>query len=71
MKAVVGEEALTQEDFLYLEFLDKFEHKFLTQGNFFYNFFYSRIKKVIMNLVIFIPHLTLDGNCYVHSQEKC
>jgi len=32
MKAVVGEEALTQEDFLYLEFLDKFEHKFLTQG---------------------------------------
>lgn len=32
MKAVVGEEALTPEDFLYLEFLDKFEHKFLTQG---------------------------------------
>jgi len=32
MKAVVGEEALTPEEFLYLEFLDKFEHKFLTQG---------------------------------------
>jgi len=32
MKAVVGEEALSPEDFLYLEFLDKFEHKFLTQG---------------------------------------
>jgi V-type H+-transporting ATPase subunit B len=32
MKAVVGEEALTPEDFLYLEFLDKFEHKFLQQG---------------------------------------
>jgi len=32
MKAVVGEEALTNEDFLYLEFLDKFEHKFLQQG---------------------------------------
>jgi len=32
MKAVVGEEALTTEDFLYLEFLDKFEHKFLSQG---------------------------------------
>jgi V-type H+-transporting ATPase subunit B len=32
MRAVVGEEALTQEDFLYLEFLDKFEHKFLQQG---------------------------------------
>jgi len=34
MKAVVGEEALTQEDLLYLEFLDKFEHKFLQQGNY-------------------------------------
>lgn len=32
MRAVVGEEALTSEDFLYLEFLDKFEHKFLQQG---------------------------------------
>jgi V-type H+-transporting ATPase subunit B len=34
MKAVVGEEALTSEDLLYLEFLDKFEHKFLAQGNY-------------------------------------
>lgn len=32
MKAVVGEEALTSEDLLYLEFLEKFERKFLTQG---------------------------------------
>eukprot|EP01114_Cavostelium_apophysatum_P023680 TRINITY_DN8_c327_g1_i1.p1 TRINITY_DN8_c327_g1~~TRINITY_DN8_c327_g1_i1.p1 ORF type:complete len:105 (-),score=35.20 TRINITY_DN8_c327_g1_i1:8-322(-) len=32
MKAVVGEEALMAEDFLYLEFLDKYEHKFLAQG---------------------------------------
>jgi len=32
MKAVVGDEALTPEDKLYLEFLDKFEHKFLAQG---------------------------------------
>jgi V-type H+-transporting ATPase subunit B len=32
MKAVVGEEALTQEDRLYLEFLEKFEHKFLGQN---------------------------------------
>src|SRR4051794_12406966 len=31
MKAVVGEESLTPEDLLYLEFLDKFEHKFLAQ----------------------------------------
>ena len=32
MKAVVGEEALSSEDHLYLEFLDKFESKFVTQG---------------------------------------
>jgi V-type H+-transporting ATPase subunit B len=32
MKAVVGEEALSHEDHLYLEFLDKYEHQFLSQG---------------------------------------
>ena len=32
MKAVVGEEALSAEDKLYLEFLEKFENKFVTQG---------------------------------------
>ena len=32
MKAVVGEEALTAEDLLYLEFLDKFEKTFINQG---------------------------------------
>lgn len=32
MKAVVGEEALSDEDHLFLEFTEKFEGKFLTQG---------------------------------------
>jgi V-type H+-transporting ATPase subunit B len=32
MKAVVGEEALTDEDLLYLEFVEKFENKFIRQG---------------------------------------
>merc|ERR1712066_591970 len=32
MKAVVGEEALTQEDLLYLEFLGRFEKEFIKQG---------------------------------------
>merc|ERR1711935_309739 len=32
MKAVVGEEALQKEDHQYLEFLEKFEHKFVKQG---------------------------------------
>lgn len=34
MKAVVGEEALTPEDKLSLEFLDKFERSFIAQGKF-------------------------------------
>ena len=33
MKAVVGEEALSADDLLYLEFLSKFEKTFITQGN--------------------------------------
>ncbi|KAI2659910.1 V-type proton ATPase subunit B, brain isoform [Labeo rohita] len=32
MKAVVGEEALTSDDLLYLEFLQKFEKNFISQG---------------------------------------
>ncbi|KAI0981516.1 hypothetical protein GJ496_007980 [Pomphorhynchus laevis] len=32
MKAVIGEEALSSEDMLYLEFLDKFEKNFISQG---------------------------------------
>lgn len=32
MKAVVGEEALSSDDMLYLEFLQKFEKNFIAQG---------------------------------------
>jgi len=32
MKAVVGEEALSDEDHLYLEFVDKFEERYVQQG---------------------------------------
>lgn len=32
MKAVVGEEALSSEDLLYLQFLEKFESRFVNQG---------------------------------------
>ncbi len=32
MKAVVGDEALTNEDRLYLDFLIKFEQNYITQG---------------------------------------
>ncbi|KAI1288451.1 V-type proton ATPase subunit B [Halotydeus destructor] len=34
MKAVVGEEALSAEDLLYLEFLTKFEKNFISQGSY-------------------------------------
>lgn len=34
MKAVVGEEALSQDDLLYLEFLKKFESSFIAQGTY-------------------------------------
>jgi len=34
MKAVVGEEALTSDDLLYLEFLSKFEKNFISQGSY-------------------------------------
>ncbi|KAG0714959.1 V-type proton ATPase subunit B [Chionoecetes opilio] len=34
MKAVVGEEALTADDLLYLEFLGKFEKTFISQGSY-------------------------------------
>lgn len=34
MKAVVGEEALSTEDHLYLEFLNKFEKSFISQGTY-------------------------------------
>lgn len=42
MKAVVGEEALTSEDLLYLEFLSKFEKNFITQGTRKKSFFISK-----------------------------
>ena len=32
MKAVVGVESLTPDDLLYLEFLQKFEKNFISQG---------------------------------------
>ncbi len=34
MKAVVGEEALSADDMLYLEFLKKFENSFISQGKY-------------------------------------
>ena len=44
MKAVVGEEALSPEDKLALEFLDKFERQFVGQGELFIMHFLMKLR---------------------------
>ena len=57
MKAVVGEEALTSEDLLYLEFLSKFEKNFITQG------MENRLSSLyFMYSTLFICHETQQRN---------
>ncbi|MED6236929.1 hypothetical protein ATANTOWER_016336 [Ataeniobius toweri] len=54
MKAVVGEEALTSDDLLYLEFLQKFEKNFIAQG-----------KKVLNERrFVYFDKFLLDGVCF-------
>ena len=53
MKAVVGEEALTQDDLLYLEFLQKFEKNFITQGKFMYRLQNNRCISIYTILYIY------------------
>lgn len=50
MKAVVGEEALTADDLLYLEFLQKFERNFIAQGESWTYLSDTIIKKLKQNL---------------------
>ena len=50
MKAVVGEEALTSDDLLYLEFLQKFEKNFISQGN--VSYFYQLFQQYHKILVV-------------------
>ncbi|CAM6103877.1 unnamed protein product [Calypogeia fissa] len=68
MKAVVGEEALSSEDLLYLEFLEKFEQKFVTQGAYDTRDIYQSLDLAWSLLRIFprellrrIPARTLDA----------
>lgn len=51
MKAVVGEEALTPEDLLYLEFLTKFEKNFISQGKI--TFFFIILMRICDGLIIY------------------
>ena len=43
MKAVVGEEALSQEDHLFIKFIEKFEGKFISQVSVCINNFQSSL----------------------------
>jgi len=53
MKAVVGEEALTPDDLLYLEFLLKFEKNFITQGDDVFPFYSGTLAQYCMHQRIF------------------
>ena len=57
MKAVVGEEALSPEDKLALEFLDKFERQFVGQGT-------------VFPFTASFPHRVADLRFTQHAQER-
>ena len=68
MKAVVGEEALTPDDLLYLEFLGKFEKNFIAQVNtsiqsHFNSFEHHSRFRATMRTVLSLSLLTLAGSC--------
>lgn len=73
MKAVVGEEALSSDDLLYLEFLTKFEKNFITQGT---RFFCTVLLQILIFQVTTKTEVssnpsTSDGNFSVSSHVKC
>ena len=59
MKAVVGEEALTPDDLLYLEFLGKFEKNFIAQGS--YENRYAVEAWVTWGVASWLVHAFQDG----------
>lgn len=61
MKAVVGEEALTSDDLLYLEFLQKFEKNFIAQG--------KKTLKENSQLLNLIPFYYLRKQVFPHHSE--
>merc|ERR1712150_440857 len=57
MKAVVGEEALSEDEHKYLEFTEKFEEKFLQQGPYEMRDIYTSLDLAWTLLRIFQPEL--------------
>lgn len=77
MKAVVGEEALSQEDLLYLEFLGKYEKNFINQGTNENRSIFDSLDKGWELLRIFPPELLkripkkiIDKYYYRKAEEK-
>ena len=69
MKAVVGEEALTPDDLLYLEFLGKFEKNFIAQVNnlcLLYKFLFSwtclKFTRGLVLIFLSLSFISLQGN---------
>jgi len=79
MKAVVGEEALTPDDLLYLEFLTKFEKNFISQVSLntiqLYNYRKSNLlyfeRRVTTRTALSSSPWTLAGSCCVSSPRRC
>jgi len=57
MKAVVGEEALNQEDKLSLEFLEKFEKTYIAQGN-------SQLRNAFVSILLSAFTHTRSSLCF-------
>jgi hypothetical protein len=72
MKAVVGEEALSSEDKLALEFLDKFERQFVGQGmdRTSWRISTKNATQVPMNHGLSLTRLTLPGRCFAFSPRS-
>lgn len=71
MKAVVGEEALSPEDKLALEFLDKFERQFVGQGTSFrfHLFLHTSTPHCATASYNTTPTLTLGGISHIGAYE--
>lgn len=69
MKAVVGEEALSPEDLLYLEFLEKFEGKFISQGPYEARNIFKSLDQA-WNLLRIFPPDKLKKVIYIISTAK-
>jgi V-type H+-transporting ATPase subunit B len=68
MKSVVGEEALSNDDLLYLEFLKKFESTFIAQGNYETRDIFKSLDKA-WNLLRIFPSEKLKKISQEHIQK--